>query len=64
MAREFYIDDEECIACGSCSEICPDCFHFEEDMEVAKVTAFDCDEDLIQEAMDTCPVQCIHWEDE
>jgi ferredoxin len=20
-------------------------------------------EDLIQEAMDTCPVSCIHWED-
>ncbi len=61
MAREFYIDDEECIACGSCAETCSGCFQFEDGMNVAMVMHLDCPEDEIQEAMDICPVQCIHW---
>lgn len=64
MAREFYIDDDECIACGTCAETCADCFRFEEGMDVAQVTGFDCPVEEIQEAMDICPAQCIHWKDE
>ncbi len=64
MGKEFFIDDQECLACGICAEICPDCFQFEEGMKTARVITFDCNEDLIREAKDTCPVQCIHWEDE
>lgn len=64
MAREFYIDEDECIACGSCAETCPGCFRYEEGMDVAQVIDFDCPEDEIQEAMDLCPAQCIHWQDE
>lgn len=64
MAKEFYIDDDECIADGSCAEICPACFQFETGMDAARVVSFDCDADLIEEAMESCPVQCIHWEDE
>jgi ferredoxin len=64
MARPFYIDDEECIGDGSCADICPDCFSFEEGMTVARVVNFDCEEDLIEEAMTICPMQCIHWEEE
>lgn len=64
MAKEFYIDDEECIACGTCAETCPDCFKYEDGMDNAEVTGFDCPVADIQAAIDTCPVQCIHWEDE
>jgi ferredoxin len=64
MAREFYIDEDECIACGSCVETCPGCFRYEEGMDVAQVIDFGCPEDEIQEAMDLCPAQCIHWQDE
>ncbi len=64
MAREFHIVDEDCIADGSCAEICPDCFRFEEGMEVAEVISFDCPEELVQEAMDACPGECIFWKDE
>jgi len=64
MAREFYVEEDECIACGSCAETCPDCFMLKEGMDVAQVIKFECDEDEIQEAMDLCPVQCIHWQDE
>ncbi|MEW5949533.1 MAG: ferredoxin [Thermodesulfobacteriota bacterium] len=62
MAKEFYIVAEDCLACGSCAELCPDCFRFEEGaMEHAEVTGFDCPEEKVQEAMDNCPGQCIFW---
>lgn len=64
MAKEFYIDEDECIACGTCAETCPQCFRFEEEMDVAEVTGFDCPEAEVQEAIDLCPAQCIHWEGE
>ena len=64
MAEPFYIDYDECIACGTCAEICPDCFKFDDSMEHAEVTGFDCPKDLVQEAMDNCPVTCIYWGEE
>ncbi|MGW8161285.1 MAG: ferredoxin, partial [Desulfobulbales bacterium] len=64
MAQEFYIDEDECIACGTCAETTPGCFQFEEDWEVAKVISIECPDGEIQEAMDLCPAQCIHWEEE
>jgi ferredoxin len=64
MARTVYIDEDECIGCGSCEEICPEVFKLNEDTEKAEVIKADGGpEDLIEEAMETCPVECIHWED-
>lgn len=64
MAKPFYIDEDRCIGDGSCADICPDCISFEPGMGVARVIRFECDEDLIEEAMEMCPVKCIHWEEE
>lgn len=64
MAREFYIVQEDCLACGSCAELCPDCFRFEEGVtEHAEVIGFDCPEEKVIEAMDNCPGQCILWKE-
>ena len=64
MSRAVYIDEEECIGCGSCVEICPEVFHMKEGDEKAEVIKPEGGpEDLIQEAIDTCPVSCIHWEE-
>ncbi|UCE34089.1 MAG: ferredoxin [Deltaproteobacteria bacterium] len=64
MGRRVYVDDEECIGCGSCEEICPDVFVLNEDTEKAEVINPEGGpEDLIEEAMEACPVECIHWED-
>ena len=65
MAREFYIKEEDCEACGTCAELCPDCFKFDEDeMDTAAVISFDCPEDCIEEAMDSCPGECIFWKED
>ena len=62
MSRKVYIDDEECVGCGSCEEICPEVFDASGDVaEVIKPEGGP--EDLIQEAMDECPGDCIHWEE-
>jgi len=64
MSKAVYIDEEECIGCGSCVEICPEVFQMQQGKEKAEVVkAEGGPEDLIQEAIDTCPVSCIHWED-
>ncbi|MFZ0052639.1 MAG: ferredoxin [Desulfobaccales bacterium] len=64
MAKAVYIDEEECIGCGSCMEIRPEVFQMKESEEKAEVIKPEGGpEDLIQEAMDTCPTSCIHWEE-
>jgi len=63
MSKKVIIDTEECIGCQTCVELCPDVFGFNEDTEKAKVILEKGGpEDCIQEAIDSCPVECIHWE--
>jgi ferredoxin len=63
--RRPYIEEEECIACGSCEELCPEVFRLNESLGFAQVVNPEgASEDQIQEAIDACPTQCIHWEGE
>jgi len=63
MAKRVYIDEEECIACGTCEEICDGVFRLNEETDKAEVIKPEGGpEDLIQDAIDSCPVECIHWE--
>lgn len=64
MSKKVYIDEEECIGCGSCEEVCPAVFKLNEDEEKAEVIKPEGGpEDLIEEAMETCPTDAIHWEE-
>jgi ferredoxin len=65
MSRVVYLVKEECINCGLCQDICPEVFRLNEDEMVAEVIKPEGGpEALIQEAVDSCPVSCIHWKDE
>ena len=60
---EVIIDQDECIGCESCVEICPEVFGFDESDEKAYVIDSQAaSQDKIQEAMDSCPTECISWE--
>jgi ferredoxin len=37
MGRRVLLDEECCIACGSCAELCPEVFEMDEDAEKAYV---------------------------
>jgi ferredoxin len=64
MGKKVIIDEDECVGCESCVEICPEVFEFDETTEKAVVILpAGGPEDSIEEAMDACPVECIHWEE-
>jgi ferredoxin len=66
MSKRFpVIDEEECIACGNCEQVCPQVFRLNEALGHSEViNPHGGPEEAIQEAIDQCPVQCIHWHEE
>lgn len=59
MGKKVIIDEDECVGCESCVEICPEVFEFDETTEKAVVILPEGGpEDSIEEAMDACPVEC------
>jgi ferredoxin len=54
------IDQLECISCGTCEENTTLVFEVPLDSK-ANVLAQDGPMDLIQDAIEACPVTCIHW---
>jgi ferredoxin len=65
MAKQLVIEIDECMGCESCVEVCPDVFYFDETTEKAYVKeGITGNEECIQEAIETCPEECIYWEEE
>ena len=63
MAKQVKIDEEECIGCETCVELCKDIFAFNDDENKAYVIQEEGgDEDCIEEAMASCPAECITYE--
>lgn len=59
-----YVDEITCIGCKHCAHVARNTFYIEADYGRSRVVRQDADpEDVIQEAIDTCPVDCIHWVD-
>lgn len=62
--RGVYVDEITCIGCKHCAHVARNTFYIEADYGRSRVIRQDGDPDaLIQEAIDTCPVDCIHWVD-
>ena len=64
MAKHVVIDEQECDGCQTCVELCPDVFEFDEDAEVARVIDPEAEDACIEEAIDSCPAECISWQEE
>ncbi len=59
-----YVDEITCIGCKHCAHVARNTFYIEPDYGRSRVVRQDGDpEEVIQEAIDTCPVDCIHWVD-
>lgn len=60
--RGVYVDEITCIGCKHCAHVARNTFYIEPDYGRSRVYRQDGDsEETIQEAIDTCPVDCIHW---
>jgi ferredoxin len=62
--KGVYVDEITCIGCLHCAHVARNTFYIEPDYGRSRVIRQDGDpEEVIQEAIDTCPVDCIHWVD-
>ncbi len=57
-----YVDESVCIGCGHCAHVARNTFFLEENYGRARVMSQEGDqEEIVQEAIATCPVDCIAW---
>lgn len=62
--KGVYVDELTCIGCKHCAHTAQNTFYIEPEYGRARAIRQDGDsEERIQEAIDTCPVNCIHWVD-
>jgi len=62
--KGVYVDEVTCIGCKHCAHVSPNTFYIEPEFGRSRVYNQDGDvEEVVQEAIDTCPVDCIHWVD-
>lgn len=55
-----HVDQDGCIGCGLCSEICPDVFRMNDDnLAEAYGEITDENQEAAEEARDSCPVSVI-----
>ncbi len=64
MSKSVTIDQDDCIGCGTCAEVCPDVFQMNDETDIAEVIlAEGGPEEQIEDAIGSCPVECIRWEE-
>ena len=60
--KAVWVDEARCIGCQYCVHVASNTFKVDECHGRSRAMRQDGDSmDLIQEAIDTCPVDCIHW---
>ncbi|MCL2790473.1 MAG: ferredoxin [Desulfobulbus sp.] len=64
MAKQVDIDQEACLGCEACVELCPDIFGFNTELGKAYVLGVGGeDSKCIEEAIASCPAGCILYEE-
>ncbi len=58
------VDQDECTGCGLCADIAPNTFELNADDISEVIDPQGDEEDTIQEAIDSCPVECIAWKEQ
>ena len=60
--KAVWVDEAVCIGCRYCTHVATNTFVVEQDWGRSRAIRQDGDStERIQEAIDTCPVDCIHW---
>ena len=62
--KAVWVDENTCIGCTYCNSVATNTFGMESINGRARAFRQDGDStEIIQEAIETCPVNCIHWVD-
>ncbi len=62
--RAVWVDERVCIGCRYCAHVATNTFVIEPSWGRSRAIRQDGDsKEIIQEAIETCPVNCIHWVD-
>ena len=62
LEKAVWVDESICIGCRYCAHVATNTFVIEPHLGRSRVIRQDGDSfELIQEAIGTCPVNCIHW---
>ena len=60
--KAVWVDESRCIGCQYCVHVATNTFIVDEDYGRSRAIRQDGDNmDILQEAIDTCPVDCIDW---
>ena len=62
VAKQVYVDKDTCISCELCVNMVPAVFRMGEDGVAEAFDSTGASEKEIQDAIDNCPVNCIHWQ--
>ncbi|KAL3848730.1 hypothetical protein ACJIZ3_010612 [Penstemon smallii] len=55
-----FVDEFSCIGCKNCANVCSEVFSIEEDFGRARAYNQSGNPDSVQQAVESCPVDCIH----
>ena len=56
------VDKNKCIGCSTCSALAPKSFKIRQDGKAMVLDPAGDDEETVQNAIDSCPVEAISWE--
>lgn len=63
MAKDVYVDQDECTSCGQCADNLPEVFGMDDDDLAYVIKADGASESAVQDEIDACPGECIHWKE-
>ena len=59
MSKKIQIDQELCIGCGACVNLCPDVFELQDDGKSKVIKEDGCNNCDCEMVVNSCPVGCI-----
>jgi ferredoxin len=63
MARKPVVDQTLCISCGLCVELASNTFALDENDLSQVINSAGDPEEVIQQAIDSCPTEAISWQE-
>ena len=63
MSKLPKVDPGKCIGCGTCAAICSNVFRMNDENKAEAYNPAGDTEENIQQAISSCPVQAIAWEE-